>query len=108
MKKRGRFTRTEILKLLTHWKRSGITKRQFCRNENIAHSTFANWYKKYRQDIDQPTESDPLPAFIPIKLDNHPPPGKSAYSPIEVSFPNGVQLRCTSDIDFNDLKLLIQ
>ncbi|MHA1974381.1 MAG: IS66 family insertion sequence element accessory protein TnpA [Candidatus Hodarchaeales archaeon] len=54
MKKRRRFTRTEIVKLLTRWKRSGLTKRQFCRNEKIAHSTFANWFKKYSREVDLP------------------------------------------------------
>jgi len=85
-----------------------MTKRRFCRNEKIAHSTFANWHKKYHQEIDQPSASDTVPAFIPINLEGQTRPGKSGYSPIEVSFPNGVQLRCTSDIDFDDLKRLIQ
>ncbi len=107
MNKRKRFSRSKILEILNRWNASGLTKRQFCRNEKIAHPTFANWYKKHRQEIDQSSESNPLPAFIPIKLENHTTPRKSGYSPIEVSFPNGIQLRCTSDIDFDDLKRLI-
>jgi len=85
-----------------------MTKRQFCRVENLAHSTFANWFKKYGQEIDQSLEECPFPAFIPLTIESESRPGKSGYSPIEVCFPNGVQLRCTSDVDFDDLKRLIQ
>ncbi len=108
MKKRGRYTRTEIVKLLIRWKRSGLTKQEFCRTEKIAHSTFANWFKKYRQEVYQSIEEDPLPAFIPLKIESPTRSLKPGYSLVEIIFPNGVQLRCTSDVDFDDLKRLIR
>jgi len=84
-----------------------LSKRQFCRNENIGHSTFSNWYRKYSKDIDPIADKPSLPAFIPIELENQASPGKAGISPIELLFPSGVQLRCTSDIDIDSLKRLI-
>lgn len=107
MKKYKRYSEKKIIGILNRWKASGLSKQEFCRNEKIANSTFGNWYRKYKGQIKSDQENPSMPAFIPIELENQASPGKAGISPIELLFPNGVQLRCTSDIDIDSLKRLI-
>lgn len=109
MKKYTRYPKSKILDFLRKFKLGVLSKRQFCREENLVPSTFDNWKKKYSHELQSGGMMNDKPAFIPIQLkDKASQKPVHAASPIEISFPNGIQLRCTSDINFDELKKLIR
>ena len=82
---------------------SGMTKEKFLQHHNIAKSTFGYWLKKYR---DEKSTSHDNKNFIPVKISDSPKTNNSSKE-IELFYPNGVRLVCSSDMDISKLKPLI-
>ena len=106
MKKRKKHSKDQMYRLIKEWEKSGITQEEFLKSKNIARSTFAYWIKKYRAEQTNKSVND----FIPVKigsLENRPSPKATENSKIELTYPNGIKLTCSSQIDFSKLKELI-
>ena len=106
MKKRKKHSKDQMYRLIKEWEKIGITKEEFLKSKNIARSTFAYWIKKYRAEQTNKSAND----FIPVKigsLENRPSPKATENSKIELTYPNGIKLTCSSKIDFSKLKELI-
>lgn len=41
-----RHTSEQMREVITAWQQSGLSKKAFCRQQNIGHSTFHYWYKR--------------------------------------------------------------
>ena len=108
MKKYTRHSKSKIFDILRRFNNSGLSRRQFCRNEGLVPSTFYNWKKKYSDELNHTNSYTGKPAFIPLRLKENDNKASVNASPIEISFPNGIQIRCTSEINFDDLRKLIR
>lgn len=74
-----------MLSLVSAWRSSGRTRKDFCAEHDIKEGTFAYWVSKDRQ-----SGADAV-GFIPIG------PGPVA-GPIEIIYPNGVRLKMGNDL----------
>jgi hypothetical protein len=72
-------TEEQMQATVTAWQSSGLSKKAFCREGNIAYQTFQYWCRRLSQK-----ES---PGFAEIKLENQQP------GVIELSFPSGARMR---------------
>lgn len=87
------------------WYESGLSQYRYCKQEQIAVSTFSYWLKKYKRE-QIPADSSRVPAksFIPVEV------ARPVILPVwqlEIAYPNGVQVRCAAGTDVNTLKALI-
>lgn len=88
--------------LIRKWESSGISQVQFLEQHQIARSTFGYWRKKYLLEEGKQQSGN----FIPVKIAGSGTTVKET-SPIELHYPNGVRLVCSSSIDLSRLKSLI-
>jgi transposase-like protein len=104
MRKNQKHTKEEMFGLIQEWESSGISQDKFFQQKGIAKSTFGYWRKKY---LDEKQGSRRKQKFIPVKVDMTSSHKKESSFPIELTYPNGVRLSCSSQIDLSRLKTLI-
>lgn len=82
---RRRRTEAEWTEILRRFKGSGLGRREFCRREGLALSSFQRWRDRARRA--------PAPgAFVELVPSPTPTPARSGWE-LELSLPNGVGLR---------------
>ncbi len=89
--------------LIRKWESSGLTQEQFFRQHGIVKSTFGYWRKKYLKETGN---SKRKKSFIPVKI------AKTGFTDnsqgvLELVYPNGVHLVCSTGIELSRLKPLI-
>lgn len=89
--------------LIRRWESSGLTQEQFFRQHNIAKSTFGFWRKKYLEETGKVKDKG---NFVPVKISDAVDTENSS-GVIELFYPNGVRLVCSTDMDISRLKPLI-
>lgn len=101
MRKNQRHTKEKMYALILKWESSGLTQEKFFEQHRIPRSTFGYWRKKYLKETVLRKVKD---NFIPITLSH-----ATEKSPelLEVIYPNGVRLVCSSGMDLSRLKPLI-
>lgn len=95
-----------MYRLIEECEKSGITQEEFLKSKNIARSTFAYWIKKYRAEQANKSTNN----FIPVNIgssENRSSLEATENNKIELTYPNGIKLTCSSKIDFSRLKELI-
>jgi hypothetical protein len=93
----------EMFSVVERYHDSSLTQKAFCETEKLALSTLQYWiskYKKYRQPSSGFAE-----AFVQIKAQS---PKPSANSAIILSYPNGVTVRLSNDVELTLVKELIR
>jgi len=83
--------------------RSGVPIKHFCASEGLQEHLFYRWRKKLglspvdrrSSDATAPASDSEPASFVPVRL-------KSEVASIEVSLPNGVQIKC-ADADLSTL-----
>lgn len=89
--------------------------REFWEKVGWSDNQFYNWRKRYMEEHHLDVDSDNAPEFHPVSVIPDTPSEKEAGTPrrpdngfmVEITYPNGVMLRCSSpNTDF--LKDLIQ
>lgn len=94
---------------IEQWQESGLSQIKFCSHEDLSVKTFSYWFRKYKNEkgVSPLSNNRARRGFIPIKVS----PAVKTIIPepgwIEVSFPNGVRLSCSTGIDIHQLKTLI-
>ena len=90
---------------ISKWHESGLSQFSYCKQEQIATSTFSYWVRKHKRE-QLPSEVSKLPAksFIPLELTK---PEILPVWLVEISYPNGVYVRCAAGADVNMIKTLI-
>lgn len=100
-------------------KGSGLTVREFCRNEGLAPSTFYYWYKKLRRDgtgrnnfIPLIVNPDNPPQDYPITGNNNTSSGSGQMANnnnilLELVYPNGTILRINKNLDLAQIRTLV-
>ena len=86
MENQKHFTLDEMRPIIEKWEVSGLTKKEFCKQQDLAPSVFYYWYKKYKS-------AGSAGGFIPIKIKN-----SIQESHLEILYPNGVKLKLSTDI----------
>jgi hypothetical protein len=86
MENQKHLTLDEMRPIIERWEVSGLTKKEFCDQQQIAPSVFYYWYKKYKTQ-------DNSSGFIPIKIKS------TTYGDhLEIIYPNGVKLKLSPDV----------
>jgi len=90
---------------ISKWHESGLPQYRYCKQEQIATSTFSYWLKKYKRE-QIPADNSQLPAksFIPVEVSR---PLVLPIWQVEVAYPNGVLVRFATGTDANMIKTLI-
>ena len=89
----------KMFALIEQWKQSGLSKKKFCIEHQVANATFHYWCKKYRsQDIDTPS------SFIPVHVKGS---HSSAQPFAELILPDGKKVIFFTSLDALFLKLLL-
>jgi len=93
------YLRADIESYILEWEKSGKSKKQFCRENNITESLFYYWYKRYK--LNRTSIND---EFIPIIIK---PKATHPENRIDIHYPNGVKLTLSGKNDTTFLRALI-
>ena len=107
MRKNQKYTQADMYKSIDLWKESGLSQQKYSKQNGIAYNTFKYWLKKYQGEKEtlKPAMSN---SFLPVKI-------KTAEDcqlqhtskTITITYPNGIEVRCPSDISAIQLKTLL-
>ncbi|MGM0527282.1 MAG: IS66 family insertion sequence element accessory protein TnpA [Bacteroidota bacterium] len=108
MRKIKTHTRAEMFAHILACKESGLSKRAYCNQHDIACSTFQYWAKKYREEHSDNKPEDTNPGFIPVQVQPDPRTDQvNIHNRLHFLFPNGVQVMCTETVNPEVLKTLL-
>ena len=74
-----------MLRMVSDWDQSGMSKKQYCRENGISYPKFHYWFSRSKEDL--PGRG----RFIALE-------GPCGKGNIEVIYPNGVRLRVDGDL----------
>lgn len=94
----------EMHALVRKYQSSGLTRKQFCRQEDLTHSSFQYWFRHFRK-YNNPTSTVFTPSFMPLKIKGHP---DDAPSTCRITWPNGVRIDFSGAVDAGVLLSLIK
>ena len=103
MQNKKKYTKDQMFALIRKWETSGLFQEQFFRQQGIAKSTFGYWRKKYLKETGNRKQKD---SFIPVKIATTENAGNN-HEVLELVYPNGIRLVCSSGMDLSRLKPLI-
>jgi len=89
-----RRTLSEMQEICEQFEQSGLSRRVFCKEHNIAHQTFNYWYKRIA--------SKEVSGFAEVIL----PAGRKAS--VEVVFPSGARIRFEGEPSVSLLRELVR
>jgi hypothetical protein len=87
-----RHTREQMQEIIHAWSQSGLSKKEFCRQQNITYSNFHYWCKRLR--------TPSTPGFAELQVPD-------TSSGCEVIFPSGVRLLLQGEPSVNWLRSLV-
>ncbi len=97
----------EMYKILRNWKKSTLSLKDYGETQGITYGVMKYWHRKFKAEFlktkKKVTKKDA--SFIPVEV--APPVSIAKAVPIEIHYPNGVFLQCSSDICKKELKNLI-
>jgi len=98
MKSSQKYTQDQKSSHVLAWRKSGLSKKTYCREQNIKYSTFRNWTIK--GDLTQAKK------FIPVTIkENNIFPETST---LQITYPNGVVITHSSDVDVATIVQLVK
>ena len=97
--------RQKRLELMSLWKPSGLTPKEFCKKHNFPSHQFYYWLKIIKGKK-QNSLSNAVGNFISVKLAK--PEQQAAMPFVELVCPNGIQLKFYSAVKFSELRSLIK
>lgn len=102
--------RSQMYSYLEKWRATDLDMKTFCKQHNISYYSFKHW--KYRQRDEKlakgigPGENrnnEEKGKFLPMQIE-----APQTIPGYVISFPNGVQLNCPSNMEVDDLSKLIK
>jgi hypothetical protein len=100
---RNKYNKEQMFALIEEWEMSNKSQDHFAKSYKISKSTFCYWRKKYRNEFGEETGK-----MIPINFEK---PKlqtlDSSDSKIEIVYPNGVRIVCSSSMGSEQIKNLI-
>ncbi len=104
MKTNTTHSREDIYPAIERWQQSGLSQHEFCQVEGFSYSRFNYWVRKYRKEND----GSSLNNFIPIHLASLNKASRSDNDVIRITYPNGVKVECSVNIERVHLQALIK
>ncbi len=102
--------KSEMYSLIERWRNSGKSQKAICKETGSSFSVFKYWHKKQKieQGIFKGSSTSKgtvknVGGFIPIKQNI-----SEELPELQISYPNGVTIKCASSIAINQLKQLIE
>jgi len=93
-RKKIRRSASEWRSIITDYKTSGLTQRDFCQQRDIAYSSFTNWLIKLKKlERDWLVESNPSALFVDVTADKPLLKAEVNEWDVELAFANGTVLR---------------
>lgn len=97
--------RQQRLELMSLWKSSGLTPKEFCKKHDFPSHQFYYWLKIIKEKKHTSPSNSPG-NFVPVTL---PKLEQRATAPIlELVCPNGIQIKFYSPVNFSELRSLIK
>lgn len=93
-------TQPEWETIVDDWKKSGISQAKFCQINNIPHSSFSYWKKRF---LGVKTQVKKNKAFIPITQEIRP-----QSHALSISMPNGISINDIHPNNINTVKMLLE
>ena len=87
---------TQMYALVKEWHKSKLSRYRFSKQHNLSYSTFDYWVRKYEKDK---KGNNP---FLPVRIS-----APQSQSGITITYPNGVQLSMSGQIDTQTASELI-
>lgn len=103
MRKRKKYSKEQMYELIRRWESSGELQAKFVQKYDIPLSTFGFYRTQYLEELDTQKGKK---NFIPVHVDNPEYAGET-HENIELVYPNGVRLICSTAMDLSKLKPLI-
>ena len=98
---------TQMYPLIERWRSSGESKKDFCVQHHINLHTFTYWINKYDKSRAAPSDFTTAPSnFVSLQV-NEKTKGNLNTS-VEITYPNGIQLRLNSPPSLLYLQSLLQ
>ena len=91
-------TLSQMQEICQRWEQSGLSRKVFCEQNNIAHQTFNYWYKRIASKENS--------GFAEVSLPSRVSAGKKAA--VEVIFPSGAQIKFEGEPSVHWLKELVR
>ena len=89
-------------------KSSRLPQKIYCKQKDIAYSTFQYWAKKYREEFSENDNSGETPGFIQVRVQPDPEVDQVCVpGQLHFLFPNGIQVMCPESVDTEVLKTLL-
>ena len=109
MRKNQKYSKEEMYLAIEKWRTIGLSQTKFCSLEKLSVKTFAYWLRKYKLEKGFPAKKDDRVSktFIPVEVSGATNNLVLGSGHIELTFPNGVGVKCPVGIDIRQLKILI-
>jgi len=91
---------SKMYPIVERWKKSGLTKKSFCKQEEIPLSVMSYWIVQYNKSKILRTKSN---AFVPLKVTD--PPESRIY--LELVLSSGTRLNFHQKPDLKELSLIL-
>jgi hypothetical protein len=94
--------RQQMFAMIENWQQSGLTQKQYCRQQDIRYHVFHYWYKVYRDE--QQNSKEAPSAFVALQLKST----AAITAPYaELLLPNGKRLVFHYPVDVGTLQALL-
>ncbi len=109
MQKEDTKRKQEMYTILRKWKKSSLSLKDYGKKLGITYGVMKYWHRKFKVEFPESKKKTAKkePSFIPVEVATPISITKVVSAPIEIHYPNGVFLQCTSDICKKELKNLI-
>lgn len=92
-------TRATGLNLISAWKSSGKSRKEYCEEENIPYHRLTYWERVFNKEQSHSNRPPKGNKFIPIKINE----GNLHQSGIEIKTPSGYSIKLFETISLNAL-----
>jgi hypothetical protein len=89
----------KMLGMIEEWQKSGVSKKEFCINHEIAQWKFYYWLKRYNQK-----ENNEPGHFVPVRTGKKKPVQTTG---LEIQYPNGVKLMLPAGTGIQIIRAMI-
>jgi hypothetical protein len=88
--------RLQQFTMIESWQQSGLSQKQYCRQNNIPYHAFHYWYKRYREQ-----QVSAVQAFVPLTVH------QSFSGNVEIQYADGKRLIFHQPVSSDYLKVLL-
>lgn len=102
--KKEQTSRSEGLAMISSWKSSGKTSKEFCEEQNITYHRLQYWHSVYKRQQTGGVSNQDQKKFIPITIKGE----NSARPRLEIQTPSGYSVRVFETVSLSELILILK